>query len=161
MQKPLTPRIVSCAVIVGVLFASSIGVGVSNSGIVSNSESEANLLATPSVQTVFSPAFALLGFCLGVPIGGAIGYLWDHTGLVGAFGIIVVSLLGGFVGLMAASLFGAVTRVSISDTAMSVEHGASDGVMIGGAVLGTVLGTLCAWWFRPVKGTADLHKVPA
>jgi hypothetical protein len=145
---------------VGLLFAISIGVGVSNSGVISNSESEANLLAAPSVQTVFSPAFALLGFCLGVPIGGAIGYLWDHTGLVGAFGIIMVSLLGGFVGLMAASLFGAVTRVSMSSTAVSVEHGASDGVMIGGAALGTFLGILCVWWFNPVKETTELHRLP-
>ena len=137
MFKPLTPRIVSCAITVGVLFA--IFTGVSSSGVVSNSETEANQRATPSVQTVFSPAFALIGFCLGATIGVAVGILWARSGLIGVFGIILVTLLGSIFGLMAAGLFGAETRVSMSGTAVSIEHGASNGVLIGGAALGTLL----------------------
>jgi len=161
MQKPLTPRIVSCALIVGVLFSIFIGVSASSAGVVLNSETGANQRVTPTVQTEFSPILALIGFCLGVPIGVMLGFLWGRSGLVGALGIILISLLGGFVGLMGAGLFGAETRVAMSDTAISVEHGPSNSVLIVGAALGTFLGALCAWWLRPVKVDTDLHKLPA
>ncbi|HEV3383257.1 MAG TPA: hypothetical protein VG097_00510 [Gemmata sp.] len=86
MFKLLTPRIVSCAIMVGVLFAIFCGAGVSSTGVVSNSGTEANRRAAPGVQIAFSPTFALIGFSLG---------------------------------------------------------------------------TLCAWQFRPAKGTTDLPGLPA
>ena len=150
MLKPSAARIISCAVAVGVLFAVLFGVSAASSGAASDSG------AIPSVQTVFSPIFALTGFLLGAPIGAAVGFLWGRSGLVGALGLILVTLLGGFVGLMLAAWFGAETHVTVTDTSVSMEHGAPLGVLIGGAVLGVIGGALFAWWFRKRVDDAPL-----
>jgi len=154
MSNPSTPRIVACALTVGLLFAVAMGVSsASSSGVVSSSDGReaGQPRVVPGVQTVFSPMFALVGFLLGTPIGAAIGFLWGRSGLSGALSLILVALVGGFVGLMAASLLGAETRVSVTDTSASVEHGAPLGVLIGGAALGVIGGAACAWWCRPSK----------
>ena len=146
MLKPSAARIISCAVAVGVLFAVLFGVSAASSGAASDSG------AIPSVQTVFSPILALPGFLL----GAAVGFLWGRSGLVGALGLILVTLLGGFVGLVVAAWFGAETHVTVTDTSVSMEHGAPLGVLIGGAVLGVIGGALFAWWFRKRVDDAPL-----
>lgn len=138
-------RIIACALAVGVLFAVVTSVSVSRSPVVSKPRAESEI---PTVQTVFSPLLALTGFMLGAPIGAAVGFFWGRSGLVGVLGLILITLTGGFAGLMVAALLGAETRVAVTDHSVSMEHGAPLDVLIGGAVLGLVGGGLCAWWFR-------------
>jgi hypothetical protein len=153
MSNPSAPRIISCALAVGLLFAVALGVSASTSGVASSSDGReaGQPRVAPGVQTVFSPTFALVGLMLGTPIGAAIGFLWGRSGLSGALGLILVTLVGGLVGLMAAGLLGAETRVAVIDTSASMEHGAPLGVLIGGGVLGVIGGAACAWLFRPSK----------
>jgi hypothetical protein len=127
MLKPSTTRIGACALAVGLLFAVVTGVSVSGS------------------DAVFSPAFALVGFAVGTLIGAATGFLWGHFGTSGSLGFILVTVLGSFAGLMAASLLGAQNHAVVTDTYTSMEYGA----LIGGAVLGVIGGAACAWRFRP------------
>jgi hypothetical protein len=138
-------RIVASALAVGVLFAIATGVSVATS------EPDANPRVAPSVHTVFSPEFALVGFVLGSPIGAAIGFLWGRSGLVGVLGLLLVTLVGGFVGLMAAAFLGAETRTAVTETSVSMDHGAPAEVLIVGAVLGMIGGASVAWLFRPSK----------
>jgi hypothetical protein len=159
MSESSAPRTIACAFVVGLMFAVFNGLGMSGSGLVSNSGTEAQV--TPRVQTVFSPTFALLGFCLGAPIGAAIGFLWSRSGLGRAFGITLVSLLGGFIGLMAAGLLGDETHFTRSGNAFSMTHGPTDTVLICGATMGMLIGALFAWQFGPTKRATDFPRLPA
>jgi len=142
MSNRSTLRIVSCAVTVGVLFAVVSGVSVSGSA----SSSDA---AAPGVETGFSPTFALIGLLAGAMIGSGIGFFWGRSGAGRNLGFLLVTLLGGFTGLMAAALLGAQTVVTATATSSSMEHGAPPGVLLGGAVVGMIGGAACAWCFRP------------
>lgn len=142
----LRSRAVVCALAVGLLVAALTGISAASSGVTTGDGVKPGVAA---VQTVFSPAFALVGFLLGAPIGAAVGFFWSRSGPVGAFGIVLVTLLGGFVGLALAAQLGAETHVTVTGTGASMYHGASPGVVAVGAALGMAVGVLCAWRFRP------------
>jgi hypothetical protein len=139
-----TPRIVSCSLVGGVLFAILTGVSATSEGVGATK-------AIPSVHTVFSPTFALPGFLFGTPIGAALGFLWGRSRLVGVVGLVLMALLGGLIGITLAAQLGASTRYTVTGTSFSMEHGAPAEVLIGGAALGLIGGALIAWRFQAVE----------
>jgi hypothetical protein len=130
------------AFVVGVLCAANFGMETHHSA-----SSNGDKSAVGTTQTIIGLGLLLLGFFLGAPFGGLIGVLWGRKGLVGALGFGLVTLTGGLAGLTMAGLLGAQTRVTVSGNSVSMEHGATTPVLIGGAALGLVLGALGAWWF--------------
>jgi hypothetical protein len=137
-----------------------LGVGSSSSGITTDATPGAGRgEPSPGLQTVVSPGLSILGFLLGSPVGALVGFLWGRRGAVGAVGVVLVTLLGGFAGLVLASLLGAETRVTVSGNAVEMEHGPSAAALLGGAILGTALGALVAWHFgrtTPLQPEAHL-----
>ena len=149
------PRIIEMAIAVGVLCAALLGIWPTSS-------SSSNAPEAKSVQVVYEPGLAFLGFLFGTPIGGAIGKLWGRKGLGGVIGFILVALVGGFAGLVAATLLGAEARVTVSDNSVASEYGVPVAVMISGACLGLVMGALIAWWFGyPARTATRPPLVPA
>ena len=148
-------RVVFCAVAVGLLSAAMFGIGVSSSSGSEAATGPDRPVSSVRVETVFDPALAVVGFLLGVPIGGLAGFLWGRKGLAGAIGFVLVTLLCGFAGLMAAGLLGAETRVIVSGNSVSSHHGAPPIVLLSGALLGTVLGAIAAWYFGRTTSSRD------
>jgi hypothetical protein len=136
-------RVLSCALVVGLLSAVALGVGTSSGGGTRpNSQG-----AGASVETTFAPDAAALGFLLGAPLGALVGALWGRGGVRGVVGFVLVALVCGFAGLLVAGLVGTQTRVSFNATSVEVNHGAPVPVLVAGAAVGTILGALAAWRF--------------
>ena len=152
-----TGRILVGAISVGLLFAALCGIGVASSG---GSEVD-QPGATASVRTLFAPDLALLGFLLGAPVGGVTGALWGRGGVGGAIGGLLFTLLGGFGGMVVASLLGAQTNVTVSGNAVSVDHGAPMPVLVGGAVVGLAIAGLIAVRFGYRDRSASAERLVA
>ena len=88
-----------------------------------------------------------MGFLAGAPLGALVGALWGRGGVRGVVGLVLVALVSGFAGLLAAGLVGAQTRVSVSGTSVEMDHGAPMPVLIAGAAIGTIFGVMAAWRF--------------
>ena len=142
-------RVLIWSISVGLLFAAI-------SGIQSSGGAESNQAgASASLQTFFAPEAAFLGFLPGALFGALVGTLWGRPGFCGVLGFVLVTLLGGVAGLMAAGLLGADTRMVVSTNSVYVDHGASPAVLVGGAVFGLVLSALGAWRFAPPARSGD------
>jgi F0F1-type ATP synthase assembly protein I len=139
MLKPATRHILTCAIAAGLLFAVVSNVSVSGSAASGSGG------ATPGVEMGYSPTVALIGFLPGALLGAGVGYLWSRQGTPSPFGLVLVTLMGGFAGLAAAALLGAQTVVAATNTSSSMEHGAPLVVLISGALLGIIVGAVCAW----------------
>jgi len=144
------------ALVVGVLCAALLGIESSSSASGNRDKAGAS-----AVEVMVVPGLSLLGFLIGALFGGLIGTFWGRKGLVGIIGFVLVTLTGGFVGLTAAALLGAQTRVAVSGNGVSVEHGAPMPVLVAGGALGLILGALGAWWFDSQRsGSAGLPAEP-
>lgn len=139
-------RVTLCAVAVGALFAVALGVGTEGGGRVDQTGSYAE------VRSVFAPGLAVLGFLVGAPLGAVVGIIWGRRGIGSLIGFGLVACFGALVGLVAAGLLGAETRMSVTANTSEAEHGPRPIVLAVGAALGLLLGSLTAWRFSPTRG---------
>jgi gas vesicle protein len=133
----------ACALVVGVLFAVLFGFEAGQSAEGDGASTNA------SVQLRFAPAPAIFGLLTGALAGLVVGFAWSRPGVVGVVGMLLVAGIGGLAGLVIAAQLGTENRTTITATSVSMEYGASKGVLAAGGAVGVVVGALAAWWFRP------------
>jgi len=135
-------RVFACALVTGLLFAALAGF---HAGQSANGDGAGT---TASVRVGLAPAPAVVGFLAGALAGSGVGFVWSRSHHTGRIGMALVVALGGFVGLALASLAGAESRTVVAGNSASMEYGAPEGVLAGGATAGAVLGAVIAWQFR-------------
>lgn len=140
-------RVLVCALVVGFLFAVLAGLDARHS--LSSDETD----TSARTEIGFAPVAALVGFVAGALIGTLSGILWTRPGMVGWVGMAAVTAAGGLAGLTVAALAGAETRTAVVGNSVSMDYGASAGVLAAGAAVGTVVGALAAWRFRTRPAT--------
>jgi hypothetical protein len=141
-------RVILCALAVGLLFAVALGVWSEGGGRVDQTGSYAE------ARTGFAPGLAGLGFLAGALLGATVGIIWGRRGLGSLIGFGLVACFGALVGMVAAGLLGAETRISVTANTSEVEHGPRPIVLAIGAALGLLLGSLVAWRFSPARDGA-------
>jgi hypothetical protein len=147
-SRPITSapalRIILWGFCVGIVFAVFGGLGFESSGQAVRA-GVPPAVTTESIRPVFSPLLAFVAFLVGTMVGALIGVLWRRGRVGHGTAVVLVTLVGGLVGLACAAWFGAETTTTMRVTSIETEHGAPLVVMVTGGVLGIFLGALTAW----------------
>jgi len=143
-HSPVKWRVAFWSLAFGMIFAIPSGVVLESAGTAAGNPSGSSI----AVATSFDSSSALTGLLLGTAVGALIGTLWHLPRHGQATAAVLLTAIGGLAGTVTAALVGARTTVIVSANSMSMEHGASSGVLVLGFALGVVMAALALWSVR-------------
>ena len=140
--------------ILGIVFAVIGGLGVESSG--QNQAVQAGGAPIPprveTIRPVFSPFAGSICFLPGAMVGSAIGAIWGRSRVSHAIAVVLVTLVGGSIGLFCAAWFGAESKIAASENSIETQYGASPIVIAAGTAIGILIGAVAAWGMSPRTG---------